>query len=313
MEPLQQPINFLFSLVSYVWQVLTFLLAIINIKVLPFAWHFRIAYGYFGHYYFHRRPLLSSPASLPMLFQPTVYTTSNPPGECDYNMHKSNSTYLTDLDVARGYHLYTLCRQGFDAYIASTKAENKGLFYPALGGVTCTFKKEIKPWKQYEVWTRVLSWDEKWLYLVSHFVRSGAVKPAVYSDRPWEQTKQRGTPRKSGVRVDDTKAKQEKEKDAGQPNIYATALSKFVFKQGRRSVRPEDFLRVSGLLSTPCEHQGSTNVFTPCEVCDGVDADLDGIIERRRLDGLVVASHMAGLDGASAYFSGHEDIALAWY
>ncbi len=108
-----------------------------------------------------------------------------------------------------------------------------------LGSVTCTFRREIKPYQKYEIWTRVLTWDEKWVYFVSHFVRAGAVRKG----RTF--TLQKRTPNASASRrggeakLDDlTKA------------VLATALSKNVLKLGRATVRPEDVWRAGGLLPT---------------------------------------------------------------
>lgn len=88
----------------------------------------------------------------------------------------------------------------------------KESFTIKLGGVTCTFKREIKPYQRYEMWTRVLSWDAKWLYTITHFVRK------------------------------DPKCKD------GTGIVCATAVSKCVFKSGRRTIAPEVMLRNSGLL-----------------------------------------------------------------
>ena len=57
----------------------------------------------------------------------------------------------------------------------------------ALGGVTCTFKRELKPYRKYEIWTRVLSWDEKWVYVISHIVKPDSANPTAYSDQPWKK------------------------------------------------------------------------------------------------------------------------------
>lgn len=60
------------------------------------------------------------------------------------------------------------------------------------------------------MWTRVLSWDAKWLYTITHFVRKDA--------------------------------------KSGQSIVCATAVSKCVFKSGRKTVAPEAMLHDSGLL-----------------------------------------------------------------
>jgi hypothetical protein len=150
---------------------------------------------------------------------------------------ESNSTYFADLDIARCHLMCTLFSSGVDyARNASCRADIFGasddLIGLALGAVSCTFKKEVKPCQRYEIWTRVLSWDEKWVYIVTHFVRKDAVRPRAFtlamSQKPCQG------------RLKDLARKE----DA----IFASALSKCVWKKGRRTVPPEIMLQVSGLL-----------------------------------------------------------------
>jgi hypothetical protein len=108
-----------------------------------------------------------------------------------------------------------------------------GLIGLALGAVSCTFRKEVKPFQSYEIWTRVLSWDEKWMYTVTHFVRKDTVRPRAFTLLPPNQTPRQG-------KLNDLARKE----DA----IFASALSKCVWKKGRRTVSPEIMLQVSGLL-----------------------------------------------------------------
>lgn len=103
----------------------------------------------------------------------------------------------------------------------------------ALGAVSCTFRKEVKPFQSYEIWTRVLSWDEKWVYTVTHFVRKDTVRPRAFTLLPPNQLPRQG-------KLNDLARKE----DA----IFASALSKCVWKKGRRTVAPEIMLQVSGLL-----------------------------------------------------------------
>lgn len=107
------------------------------------------------------------------------------------------------------------------------------IFGIALGAVNCNFKKELKPYESYEMWTRVISWDEKWIWLVTHFVRKDASKPKSYSLYPQQKTDSR-----------DEKSKVLDPRDG----VVASALSKCVFKQGRKTISPEFMLRASGLL-----------------------------------------------------------------
>jgi hypothetical protein len=106
-----------------------------------------------------------------------------------------------------------------------------------LGSVNCQCRREIKPYQRYEIWTRVLTWDEKWVYFVSHFVRAGAVKRArsfTLQQRPPVLSRRGG----AGAQRPEEISKA----------VLATAVSKNVLKLGRATVRPEDMWRAAGLL-----------------------------------------------------------------
>lgn len=149
---------------------------------------------------------------------------------------ESNSTYFQDVDIARTHLICTLFSRGIEQ-ARNSKGQgfigggNKA-FGVALGAVCCSFRKEINPFEKYEMWTRVLSWDRKWVYMVTHFVRKDAVKPRRFSMYPNQKNKDAGT-----RRVDN-------KEDA----VIASALSKIVFKKGRLTIPPEVMLQASGLL-----------------------------------------------------------------
>lgn len=162
---------------------------------------------------------------------------------------ESNSTYFSDLDIARSHLLCTLFSVGIEQARSSKRpgiiAGGNSAFGVALGAVSCSFKREVKPYEKYEMWTRVLSWDQKWLYIVTHFVHKDAVTPKVYTLYPKQKCKQ-GSLRKVG-----------KTEDA----IIASAISKCVFKKGRLTIPPDIMLQASGLL--PPRLADATHLRTP--------------------------------------------------
>ncbi|GME27100.1 uncharacterized protein LTHEOB_11190 [Neofusicoccum parvum] len=86
---------------SSAWGVALAILLLINLKNLPFMWHFRFLRALTTRL----RGLKSRrPLSPECLFLPAISATRAPLTECDYNFHKSNSTYFTDLDISRGNH-----------------------------------------------------------------------------------------------------------------------------------------------------------------------------------------------------------------
>jgi hypothetical protein len=162
---------------------------------------------------------------------------------------ESNSSYFSDNDIARTHLVCTLFSKGIEKIRGGTAALVDGKTSPfafALGAVSCSFRKEIKPYEQYEMWTRVLTWDHKWLYVVTHFVRKDAAEPTGMSLYPSQHTASGS--RRSSL-VDEQLTKDGKKK----PVVYASALSKCVFKKGRVTIAPEVMLEASGLLPPKSE------------------------------------------------------------
>lgn len=181
-----------------------------------------------------------------------------------------------------------------------------------LGGTTCTFKKEIPPLAKVEIWTRVLSWDEKWIYLISHFVKPGAAAAAA----PGAIVRGQGGRTKVGL--DDP---QEKNSDDGgeeivlSPAVYATCVSKVVLKEGRKTIPPEEFFRLCGLMGER-EAKGPPPIDS-LRTERGKDEskseksssesewnwqEIHAIIEARRVEGMKLAGHVASLDEGHGLF-----------
>ena len=154
-------------------------------------------------------------------------------------MHKSNSTYFTDVDIARTHLLCTLFAKGIEKVRGGTGSVVKGKvsnFAVALGAVSCSFRRELKPYEKYDIYTRVLSWDEKWLYVVTHFVKKGAAVPSNVTLYPRQNRSFNFSKKGSHYDQEPKKA------------VVASALSKLVFKKGRITIAPEIMLEASGLL-----------------------------------------------------------------
>ena len=176
--------------------------------------------------------------------------------ECDYNLHKSNSTYFSDFDVGRLELLVSLCGLGMDRTKKELAEESNESFGIRLAGVSFNFKKEIKPYEGFEVWTRVLTWDEKWFYVIGHFVKKAAVKPKSYTLQPWKKVTDRSN---NGHAADEVA-----ERSTPHPAIFATGISKYVVKKGRRTIPPERVLRASELLPPkPADYESPPTSMTP--------------------------------------------------
>ena len=221
---------------------------------------------------------------------------------------------------------------------------DKGSFGIMLGGAHCSFRREIKPYEQFEIWTRVLAWDRKWLYVVSHFVKKGKVEPRGWTLQPWRKSKSKG--RKEGDIDGLANGNTEEVLAQPHPAIYASAIAKYVFKKGRLTIAPARVLEGSGLLPPkpaqesaplgtpspmPNGHSGtprktslepaSASVVEGLSAKDVVDASFkiqggDGEvwnwqrIEDERVRGMKLAESFNSLDGISGEFRGGDDHAL---
>lgn len=166
--------------------------------------------------------------------------------ECDYNVHKSNSTFFSDMDVNRAQLLLNLFPRlpRWAPEAAADKPDSKKtekIVSIALGGTSCVFKREIKPLQRYEVWSRVLSWDAKWLVIVTYFVKAGTHKSVMWSLRKGGETKDGS----------DT-----------QKDILAVGVTRYVFKDGRRTTPPEEVLRHMGLYPSIDTKEDGNDVYS---------------------------------------------------
>lgn len=250
--------------------------------------------------------------------------------DIDYNLHKSNSTYFADLDISRGHlmaHIFALgthrTRFGMEGTgkpppEPGTPDGARAPLGVYLGGVTCSFRKELKPYQAFEVWTRILTWDRKWIYLVSHIVKAGAVKPSVYTMQPWKKTGQEKVAKKDGAKYEAASSQtngsattepQHPTTEAPEihPAILATSIAKYVFKRGRRTIPPEIALENSGLLPprpSPERSLSQTEVDSLTDL-EGVVWDWERV-EQERARALEVAEHMGGLDALMTEFCGDD-------
>ncbi|KAF1961473.1 hypothetical protein CC80DRAFT_464384 [Byssothecium circinans] len=313
-----------------VWKILAILFALGNLKNLPFVWHFRFFSAF--TYHLHRQPQPFPPSAL---FQPVITSTHTPITEMDYNLHKSNSTYFSDMDISRT-HLFTAIMR--TAILNSERQRHLerqakrgpigklfgslGIVWPgasegtngrhmiALGGVSCQFKREILPYKKFEMWTRLLTWDRKWFYLVTWIVKPGYGQNSSFSLQPWRNGKKR--------------ASKERSKEELEKAVYATAIAKYVIKKGRITIPAEKCLVDGGMVPEKPEgwiYQGEggemLNGNADGEAMKPEETDVEewnwDVIERERRKGLKFAEAFLSLDGLSEMFDGGKEGVLGEY
>ncbi|KAI6248330.1 putative thioesterase atnL [Erysiphe necator] len=299
-------------------RIAVILLLIINLKNFPLIWHLRVWSAILRHCLFDK-PKVPQSIAPSTLFLPVITTSRSPLMECDYNLHKSNSTYFSDLDVARSHIMCALLEPGIyrirhnieeRLVVMSDGSPVNGRYSFALGATACNFKREIGIYEPYEMWSRLLCWDKKWMYFVTHFVKIGTVKPSAYilTDGSWFG---------KGYRTVKGEANEHQEVD--EKAIFASAVSKVVVKLGRLTVHPEVLLDAANVLPPRPGGWHSMNPFASrikssdlgtCENFNKThDLTWEKVVEENER-GLKYAEHFAALDGLSGQFSGSKRPAL---
>ncbi|GMM29739.1 hypothetical protein DAMA08_024840 [Martiniozyma asiatica (nom. inval.)] len=141
---------------------LTFLICLSSYKTLPFVYEIRFWLVPFRYLIIpcKKSKLANSP------FQKFSRSTYCSPFECDFfGFHKTNSSYFTELSIAR---TETVLVAMFE-YFKSLKKLTDIPFIP-LAEVECSFLKEISPFQKYDVVCRIAGMGEKWVWILSVFV-----------------------------------------------------------------------------------------------------------------------------------------------
>ncbi|MCB2225667.1 MAG: thioesterase family protein [Desulfarculaceae bacterium] len=86
------------------------------------------------------------------------------PGDLDALMHLNNGRYLTLMDLGR---LDLAMRAGLVPVL------RRNSWTPLLGATTTRFWKPLKLFTRFELTTRIVWWDEKWIYLQHEMHQGG--------------------------------------------------------------------------------------------------------------------------------------------
>lgn len=156
-----------------------------NYKHVPLMWSFRFVVSCFRrlvfprYWWFQRLLPAAERASAPWratplaVFHPTAVHTYCQPMDIDLLLHKLNLTYFNDLDHAR----LALVSEMFQPYFRLCEKPGRWALFASkdwphipVALLELHFRKEIKVFQRYLIILRVVSWDEKWLYVVLTFV-----------------------------------------------------------------------------------------------------------------------------------------------
>lgn len=83
------------------------------------------------------------------------------PNDLDTNGHMNNGRYLTIMDLGR---LDLILRSGLLRLVLKRKCQ------PVLASVQMRFRMQLKPMRPFDLQTRVVCWDEKWIYMEQRFL-----------------------------------------------------------------------------------------------------------------------------------------------
>jgi YbgC/YbaW family acyl-CoA thioester hydrolase len=86
------------------------------------------------------------------------------PNDLDTNLHMNNGRYLTLMDLGR---LDLLLHNGAMPHVLRNK------WYPVLAGTQIRFRRPLNLFQKFEIRTRIVTWDSKWVFLEQIMLRKG--------------------------------------------------------------------------------------------------------------------------------------------
>jgi acyl-CoA thioesterase FadM len=105
------------------------------------------------------------------LFEESRVTYCVWPSDCDLNLHMNNGRYLTFMDLGR-VHL--------TAQSGLLREAWRRRWMPVLAAAEITYLRSLKPFARFELVTRLLTWDDKYVYLEQRFERDGELFAHAY-------------------------------------------------------------------------------------------------------------------------------------
>lgn len=78
------------------------------------------------------------------------------PTDLDFNLHMNNARYLSFMDLGR---TDLLVRAGMLGVVSRKH------WKPVTGSIDIKYRRPLMPFQHFKLHTRVLCWDEKWLFL----------------------------------------------------------------------------------------------------------------------------------------------------
>lgn len=86
------------------------------------------------------------------------------PNDLDLNFHMNNGRFLSVMDLGR---IDLIIRMGMLKTLSSNG------WYPVIGAIHTTFRKSLYLFERYDIVSKIVGWDEKWIYLSQTIERDG--------------------------------------------------------------------------------------------------------------------------------------------
>lgn len=102
------------------------------------------------------------------------------PNDLDFNIHMNNGRYLTIMDLGR---IHLMVRAGIVPRMIRLG------WKPVISAATVRFRRPLAPFERFTLDTRIVGWDDRWLYIEQRFISTegrakaiGLVKAAFTDD-----------------------------------------------------------------------------------------------------------------------------------
>jgi acyl-CoA thioesterase FadM len=86
------------------------------------------------------------------------------PNDCDINLHMNNGRYLSFMDLGR---VHLLGQMGLLKLIFRNR------WKPVLAAAEINFIRQMAPFRKFDIVSRVVTWDEKYVYMEQLFESAG--------------------------------------------------------------------------------------------------------------------------------------------
>ena len=93
------------------------------------------------------------------------------PNDLDLNLHMNNGRYLTFMDLGR---VHLMAQNGLMAHV------RRKHWMPVLAAAEITYLRSLNPFDRFDLVTRVMTWDDKYVYMEQLFERDGELCAHAY-------------------------------------------------------------------------------------------------------------------------------------